>query len=167
MKVQFLLKHPLILLTAIAAMFVIGLGEWFDYQDRSANSAPWRVSKVDSGSNFTVIRDGEKKAIKLCGITATGDKSREFVQSVINLGNGTVELEREKDSYEAWVILKPGYNVKLVEHISDVPDELVNQEIHLKTWLIERGYAHRDPQMTEECRDSEHLVWAEELAKKR
>jgi ribosomal protein S25 len=52
------------------------------------------------------------------------------------LGNGTVELEKVGDRYEAWISLARNYDVELVKHISDKSNELVEQEIHLNTWIL-------------------------------
>ncbi len=62
--------------------------------------------------------------------------------------------------------LKPGYDVKLVQHISNTPDELTGQEIHLNTWLIERGMALKNIKQASQCLKPEHLAWAETAAKK-
>jgi endonuclease YncB( thermonuclease family) len=158
-------RKPIIILSAVFATFIIGLDNWLKYKDRNADYTPWRVTSVENGSSFRVSRHNESQVINLCGVAA-GDKSREFLASVINLGNGTVELEKVGESYEAWVILKPNYDVELVKHISDKPNELVEQQIHLNTWMVERGIARRDIAEAAGCREPEHLAWAEKLALK-
>jgi endonuclease YncB( thermonuclease family) len=159
-------RKPIIILSAVFATVIVGLDNWLKYKDRNADHTPWRVTSVESGSSLTVSRHGETKNIKLCGVAAVGDESREFLASVMNLGDGTVELEKVGESYEAWVMLKPDYDVELVKHISNKPNELVEQQIHLNTWMVERGIARRDPQDEGQCREPEHLAWAEELALK-
>jgi hypothetical protein len=99
---------------------------------------------VNSGSSFTVSRHNENKIINLCGVKANGGQAKNYLQSVIELGNGTVELEQVGDRYEAWILLEKDYDVELVKHISTIPNELVEAQIHLNTWLIERGGSPKD-----------------------
>jgi hypothetical protein len=160
-------RKPIIILSAIFATSIIGLDNWLKYKDRNGDYTPWTVTSVESGSSFSVSRHGESKNINLCGVAAVGDKSREFLASVINLGDGTVELEKVGDSYEAWVMLKPDYDVELVKHISDKPNELVEQQIHLNTWMVERGIARRDIAEAAGCREPEHLAWELRIGIKR
>jgi hypothetical protein len=69
------------------------------------------------------------------------------------------------DRYEAGISLARNYDVELVKHISDKSNELVEQEIHLNTWLLERGLARRDTRWSSKCKEPEHLVWAENIAR--
>jgi len=39
------------------------------------------------------------------------------------------------------------------------------QQIHLNTWVIERGYARRDQKNSDKCLEPDNLKWAEDLAK--
>ncbi|MGL5834303.1 MAG: thermonuclease family protein [Waterburya sp.] len=144
----------------------MSIDNWQRYKERTADYTPWKISSVNSGSSFTVVRYQETKTINLCGVEAVGEESKKFLDSVINLGDGTVNLEKVGDDYEAWVTLKPNYDVNLLKHISDIPNELVDLEIHLNTWVIERGIARHNQQHSSQCREPEHLVWAEEVAKK-
>lgn len=161
-------RKPIIILLVAIATSIMGLDNWLKYKERNTDYTPWRVTSVDSGSSFTVSRHvSESKVINLCGVAAAGDESKKFLASVINLGNGTVDLEKVDDgSYEAWVRLKPNYDVELVKHISNKPNELVEQEIHLNTWIVERGIALRNISEADRCKEPEHLAWAEEVAKK-
>jgi endonuclease YncB( thermonuclease family) len=161
----FYFRKPVIILSAVAAFALISLDTWQRYKYRTADYTPWKISSVDSGSSFTVARHHETKTINLCGVMATGIESQKYLQSVINLGNGTVELEKVGDLYEAWISLAPNYDVELVKHISTKSNELVEQEIHLNTWLLERGLARRDIQWSSRCKEPEHLVWAENIAR--
>ena len=120
---------------------------------------------VNSGSSFTVSRHNETKNINLCGVSASGDNAKDYLQSVINLSDGTVDLEQVGDRYEAWILLDKDYDVEIVKHISDQPNNLVEEQIHLNTWMIERGYARQDLQSSSSCSQPEHLAWAEEVAK--
>ncbi len=139
-------RKPIIILSAVLAAVIIGLDNWQRYKYRTADYTPWTLASVNSGSSFTVTRHNETKTINLCGVQASGNKAKNYLQSVINLGNGTVELERVGDRYEAWILLDRDYDVELVKHISDQPNYLVEQQIHLNTWVIERGYARQDLQ---------------------
>jgi endonuclease YncB( thermonuclease family) len=159
-------RKSVIILSAIAAFALISLDNWQRYKYRTADYTPWKISSVDSGSSFTVVRHNQQKTIRLCGVMATGDQAKNFLTSVINLGDGTVNLENVSDAYEAWVTIKPNYDVNLLKHISDTPNELVQQEIHLNTWVIERGMARRNSIEADQCREPEHLAWAEEVAQK-
>ena len=84
---------------------------------------------------------------------------------MINLGNGTIELERVGDHYEAWILIERDYDVELVKHISEQPNDLLEEQIHLNTWIIERGYARKDLQSSSKCRQPENLAWAENIAR--
>jgi endonuclease YncB( thermonuclease family) len=158
-------RKPIILVLALMAAIIIGLDKWQRYKYKTADYTPWTLVNVNSGSSFTVARHHETKTINLCGVAATGDESKKYLQSVINLGNGTVELEKVGDRYEAWISLARNYDVELVKHISTKSNELVEQEIHLNTWLLERGLARRDTQWSSRCKEPEHLVWAENIAR--
>lgn len=111
-----------------------------------------------------MTRNDETKIINLCGVNASGDKAKNYLHSVINLGNGTVELEQVGDRYEAWILLDKNYDVELVKQISARPNYLIEQQIHLNTWVIENGYAKQDRQSSHTCRKPEHLTWAEKVA---
>ncbi len=158
-------KKPIIILSIVAATIIIGLDNWLKFKDKTIDLTPWKVTTIDSGSSLIVTRHDETKTISLCGVASIENETKQYLTSVINLGDGTVELERVRNSYEAWVSLKPGYDVELVKHLSNTPDELVGQEIHLNSWLIERGKARRDIKEASQCREPEHLAWAETIAK--
>ena len=158
-------KKPIIALSIIAATTIIGLDSWLRFKERNIDSTPWTVTKVNSGSSLIVTRHDETKMVNLCGVKPIGDETKQYLTSVVNLGDGTVELEEIGDNYESWVSLKPGYDVELVKHVSNTPNELVGQEIHLNTWLIERGMARRNIKQASGCREPEHLAWAETVAK--
>ena len=157
-------KKPIIILSAIAATIIIGLDNWFKFKDRTIDLTPWKVTNIDNGSSLIVTSHNKTKNVNLCGVAPIGNETKQYLTSVIGLGDGTVELERVGNSYEAWVSLKPGYDVELVKHVSNTPDELVGQEIHLNTWLIERGEARRNIKEASQCREPEHLAWAETIA---
>lgn len=152
-------------LSIIAATTIIGLDSWLRFKERNFDSTPWTVTKVNSGSSLIVTSHNQTKMINLCGVKPIGDETKQYLTSVVNLGDGTVELEQVGNNYESWVSLKPGYDVELVKHVSNTPDELVEQEIHLNTWVIERGMALKNTKKAAGCREPEHLDWAETAAK--
>ena len=158
-------RKPIIALSIIAATTIIGLDSWLRFKEGNIDSTPWTVTKVNSGSSLIVIRHDKTKMVNLCGVKPIGDETKQYLTLVINLGDGTLELEQVENNYESWVSLKPGYDVELVKHVSNTPDELVEQEIHLNTWLIERGMARKDAKEAAGCREPEHLAWAETVAK--
>ena len=127
-------KKPLIILSVIAAAMIIGLDYWFKFKSNNIDSTPWRVTKVESGSSITVTRHNKTKVVNLCGVEPVGQETKQYLRSLIESGDGTVELEKVGDNFESWIYLKPGYDVDLVQHISNIPDELVEQQIHLNTW---------------------------------
>jgi len=141
-----------VIFCTLIAIGSIGLEKWLKHQHqkhRTADYMPWKLANVDSGSSFTVQRHDKTKNIELCGVKTSGDKAKNFLQTVINKGDGTIELEKVKDGYEAWVLLKPDFE----------------QQIHLNTWVIERGYARRDQKNSDKCLEPDNLKWAEDLAK--
>ncbi len=153
-------KKPLITLSIVAATIIIGLDSWLQFQERNIDPTPWQVTNIDSGSSLVVTRRDQTKIVDLCGVAPIEIETKQYLTSVINLGDGTLELEKVGNSYEAWVSRSPGYDVELVKHVSNTPDSLVEQEIHLNTWLIERGMARRDIKQANQCREPEHLAWA-------
>lgn len=133
-------KKPLLILSGAIALVLTALNLWDYYKIQTANYTPWQVVDVERGDRFTVVRDDRSLSIELCGITA-GDKS--YLKSLIDKGDGTVELEKTGDSYEAWVMLKPDYE----------------QQIHLNTWMVQKGKAKLNSSFTD-CRSGEELEMA-------
>ncbi len=126
-------KKPIIIFSIVAATIIIGLDNWLKFKDRTIDLTPWKVTTIDSDSSLIVTSHNETKNVNLCGVAPIENVTKQYLTSVIGLGDGTVELEQIKNSYEAWVSLKPGYDVELVKHVSNKPNELVGQEIHLNT----------------------------------
>ena len=157
-------KKPIVIFSAIVTVAAIGLDNWERSKYITADRTPWKLVNVETGDRLIVTRHDETKNVNLCGVAPIENVTKQYLTSVIGLGDGTVELERIRNSYEAWVSLKPGYDVELVKHISNKPNELVGQEIHLNTWVIERGEARRNIKEASRCREPEHLAWAETIA---
>lgn len=168
MKLKFALSPPskifVSLFVAIAAM-LMGLETWQNHRYRNASFTPWTVTQVKSGESFIVARQEEIKTITLCGVQGVDDNSQQFLSSVINLGDGTVVLEPVGDMYEAWISLERDYDVAFVKHISPTPNDLIGQQIHLNTWVVEHGYSSLDQENSDQCLQPEHLTWAERVAK--
>lgn len=141
-------KKPLILVTAALALISVSLNLWSSYKIRATKLGTWAVVEVLSGERFTVKRDGQTKTIRLCGISAPGEKAKEYLLDSIQRGDGTFELERVGNTFEAWVMLSPDYR----------------EQIHLNTWLVQNGMARHDEHSSRQCLAHENLVWAEELA---
>lgn len=110
----------MIALSIFAAATMIGLDNWFKFKERTADLTPWKSISVESDNRFMVVRHDEIKTIDLCGVVSIGEQTKQYLASVIRLGDGTVKLESVDNSYEAWVSLKAGYEVELVSHISTI-----------------------------------------------
>ncbi|MEM7758270.1 MAG: hypothetical protein AAF298_09110 [Cyanobacteria bacterium P01_A01_bin.40] len=150
---------------AIAAV-LMGIEAWQNYHYRTAFPTPWKVTEVNSGESFTVARQGEIETITLCGVEGIDGSSRQFLTSTINMGDGTVVLEQVGDTYEAWILLERDYDVELVKHFSSTPNDLIGQQIHLNTWVIEHGFSRLNQENSDQCLQPEHLTWVEQVAKK-
>ncbi|MGV2831977.1 thermonuclease family protein [Myxosarcina sp. GI1(2024)] len=142
-------RKLLIFLFSVIALVSIGADSWLKYKSKSVNYNPWRVDEVMTGESFTVARDDETKTIKLCGITAAGDEARDYLKSLIDRGDGTVQLEEREGAFEAWVLLKPNFE----------------RQLHLNTWMVQEGMARHDKRSSGHCRSDEALGWAAEAAK--
>ena len=147
------------------AICAVSLNRWVSYQERVVNYTPWSVVKINNGYSIVVTRDDKEREVSLCGVQSLGDETKKYLTSLINLSNGTLYLEQVESGYEAWLLLRPGYNIDLVKHISAVPDKLVDGQIHINTWLIERGMARRNVNESVNCKEPQHLALAETIAK--
>lgn len=132
-------------------------------QEKVQEPKSWTVAEIQSGNKFTVSKGIRTKKIDLCGVLPISN-TKNHLTRLINLGNGSVELEKVAGGYEVWIALDKDYDVELVKHISNKPNYLVGQEIHLNTWLIERGMAELDRDTYSKCREPENLEWAEKIA---
>ncbi|MGV2831625.1 thermonuclease family protein [Myxosarcina sp. GI1(2024)] len=82
-------------------------------------------------------------------MSASGEEARDYLRSLIDRGDSTVELEKRGETYEAWVLLKPDFE----------------SQFHLNTWMVQKGMARHDRQNSSHCLSSEALGWAEDIAK--
>ena len=158
-------KKPLLILAGAAAIIIVGLNGWIEFKRKTINPNPWLVTSVGKDASLKLTRDGEAIEADLCGVKPFGTSTERYLSSVIALGNGTVELQKTGDRYEVWMYLKSGYDVELVRHLSPIANELVGQQIHINSWIVERGYANHD--VSDRCTDSEILALAEKIAKEK
>ena len=86
----------------------------------------------------------------VCGINSAHPESKDFLKSVVDLGDGSIELESAGDAHEAWVMLKPDFE----------------SQIHLNTYMVEKGMARHDSANSEQCRSNEELGFAQKIAQK-
>ncbi|MEO0397656.1 MAG: thermonuclease family protein [Cyanobacteria bacterium P01_A01_bin.137] len=151
-KVYLHYRIPALILLSMATGIFVGINQWIEYQHKTARYPTWTVREVIKGDRFTVTSnlDSETRTIKLCGVTAADPESKDFLKSIIDLGNGSIELEQVEDTYEAWVMLKPDYE----------------RQIHVNTYMVEKGMARHDSQHSRKCRSDEELKVAESIAKK-
>ncbi len=127
-------------------------------EDPEVATEVWQVKEgsIYDGDTLRATKENEELKIRFCGIDAPekkmpmGIEARDHLRSIIDRGNGTVEIERVKDSYEVWILLKPDFE----------------SQIHLNTWMIENGMGKIDPVTSNTCLKKENLIWAEEIAKK-
>ena len=162
------ISKPLLYMLCAGATLSVGLvvtDRFLSNRDSSIDSTPWTVTEVVSGDRLNVIRHEQTQDLKLCGVSSLGIQTQEFLQTVIEQGDGTVIWSEAGDRYEAWIALEPGYDINLLSQYSNKPDEYVGTSIHLNTWLIQSGYAHYDRESYQKCHQPENLVWAEELAR--
>jgi endonuclease YncB( thermonuclease family) len=72
----------------------------------------WQVKKnsVHDGDTLRVIKGQQEKKIRFACIDApeiaqqNGIQSRDYLRSLVDKGDGTVEIEKVGDSFEAWVM---------------------------------------------------------------
>ncbi len=150
MKSKLLLTYlkiqPLLLTVAVIGLFLIGMNHW--QNTRIVPSDPWIVKDVVSGDRFIASRKGKEFKVKLCGISANSDESKEYLRSLLNKGDGSVVVNpvRTKGGVtiaEVFVQLKPDYE----------------RESHLNTEMVMAGVAtivdYKD------CPSAEYLEMAE------
>lgn len=155
-------------LSIAIALLAIGLERWQQSQYKKIDEigeASWALVSVESGDRFTVVQNDKTKTIRLCGVDAKGDIAKDYLQMVLDKRDGEAVLEQSGDGYEAWITMKPSNAAELLENLPYEVEESSEVNIHLNTWMLERGYARRNMQTYEQCHEPEHLVWAEELAK--
>jgi hypothetical protein len=50
-----------------------------------------------------VSSNNQTQTIKLCGVSA-GEEAKDIARSLVAQGDGTIEIEKVGDSFEAWVM---------------------------------------------------------------
>ena len=118
---------PLLYAIAILSISVTAINQFLNYRHLFVNTDPWIVQSVLSGNSLTVGRGDEKLDLKLCGISGG---NRDYLQSLINQGNGSVIVNS----------VKKADNVTVAEvFIPLLPD--YEKEIHLNTEMVIKGKA--------------------------
>ena len=115
---------------------------------RIVPSDPWIVKDVVSGDSFIASRKQKRFQVKLCGISANSDKSREYLRSLLNKGDGSVVVNPVRTEWgvtiaEVFVQLKPDYE----------------RESHLNTEMVTAGVATVADYKN--CPSAEYLEMAE------
>ena len=143
-------RKPIIFCSAAIALVSVVSNFWLEYRARFAPHPSWQVVDVESGDRLTVAHEERTKTIQLCGISASGEEAKDYLRSLIERGDGTVEIERvgKENLSEAWVLLKPDFE----------------QQIHLNTWIVQHGMGKVDPTTSDKCLQKENLIWAEKIA---
>ena len=144
MKSKLLLTYlkiqPLLLTVAVIGLFLIGMNHWEN--TRITSTTPWIVKDVVSGDSFIASRKQKRFQVKLCGISANSDESREYLRSLLNKGDGSVVVNPVRTEWgvtiaEVFVQLKPDYE----------------RESHLNTEMVMAGVATvADYKDCQECR---------------
>lgn len=85
---------------AFFGLAVTAINQFLNYRHLLAerwgfvNTDPWIVQSVLSGNSLTVVRGDEKLDLRLCGISGG---NRDYLQSLINLGNSRIASKKFKD----------------------------------------------------------------------
>jgi len=129
---------------------LVGVNQWIEYQYRNAKYPTWTVGEITAGDTFTVTSDldSQTRSIKLCGITLAHPEAKDFLKSVVEMGDDSIELERAGEPHEAWVMLKPDHQ----------------SQIHVNTYMVEKGMARHDIANSKQCRSNEELAFAQKIA---
>ena len=151
MKSKLLLAYfkiqPLLFTVAVISLFLIAMNYW--QHTRITLTTPWIVKDVVSGDRFVASRKSKNFKVKLCGISANSDESREYLRSLLNKGNGSVEVNTVRTEWgvtiaEVFVQLKPDYE----------------REIHLNSEMVMAGVANVAEDY-QDCPSAEYLERAE------
>ncbi len=150
MKSKLLLVYlkiqPLLLTVAVIGLFLILMNHWENTRITSTTS--WIVKDVVSGDSFIASRKQKQFQVKLCGISASSDESREYLRSLLNKGDGSVVVNPVQTEWgvtiaEVFVQLKPDYET----------------ENHLNTEMVMAGVATIADYKS--CPSAEYLEMAE------
>ena len=149
-KIYLQYRLPALIGVSTVVAVLVGLNQWLEYQYRNAKYHTCAVGEITAGDTFFVTSDLDSKtgAIKLCGITPAHPESKSFLKSVVDLGDGSIELEQAGEAHEAWVMLKPDFE----------------SQIHVNTYMVENGMAQHDVANSKQCRSDDELGFAQEIA---
>lgn len=101
---------------AIFTIVITALNQYQNYKSRVVRK-PWIVQEVLSGDQLIVSNQVQTQMITLCGIVSNDSN---YLQSLIDKGDNSIELSKGHDGYEAWVMLAPDFE----------------QQIHLNTEMV-------------------------------
>ena len=148
MKYKLLLAYlkiqPLLFTVAIISLFLIAMNHW--QKTRITLTTPWIVKDVVSGDSFTASRKSKNFKVKLCGISVSGNESRDYLRSLINQGNGSVVVNPVKTEWGVTV--------------AEVFVGIERGEIHLNTEMVMGGMAGLAEDY-KDCPSAEYLEMAE------
>ena len=114
MKPKFFLAYlrikPLLFGVACLLLSITAINQFLNYRAKLANTLPWIVKDVVSGGlgraearsvRFIASRKGKEFKVKLCGISANSDESKEYLRSLLNQGDGSVVVNPVRtDQYQ-------------------------------------------------------------------
>ncbi len=107
MKSKLLLAYlkiqPLLLTVAVIGLFLIGMNHWEN--TRITSTTPWIVKDVVSGDSFIASRKQKQFQVKLCGISANSDESKEYLRSLLNQGDGSVVVNPVRTKWGVTIAL--------------------------------------------------------------
>ncbi len=146
MKPKFFLAYlkikPLLFGVACLLLSITAINQFLNYRAKFANTLPWIVKDVVSGDSFIASRKQKRFQVKLCGISANSDESKDYLRSLLNQGDGSVVVNPVQTKWgvtiaEVFVQLKPDYE----------------RESHLNTEMVMAGVATvADYKNCQECR---------------
>ena len=84
----FRFRKPIILVAGLFTLAIVGLNQWQKYRVENLDYTPWKIVRAESGEDIIISRHDETKAINLCGVEATGKKSKQFLQQVVQTPHG-------------------------------------------------------------------------------
>lgn len=89
-------RFPFFLCLTAAITLLVGVNQWLEYQYWNAEYPIWIVKDIIAGDTLTVTSDldSENRTIKLCGIIPAHHESKDFLKSVVDRGDGSINLEQ-------------------------------------------------------------------------
>ena len=131
------------------SLVLLGMNYW--QNTRIVPTTPWIAKDVVSGDSLIAYRQHKEFEVKLCGISAQSDKSRKYLLTLINKGDGNIVVNPVRTQWgvtvaEVFIQLKPDYET----------------EIHINTEMVIAGMASLADDYLN-CPSSYYLEMAEEI----